>query len=354
MSKNLTYERFGWDPGYGSQKAAYINGTMNTVVMPSVAGIGRIEASGLSLAGLDSQKRGDAPYQVSFEGMEYLVGPNVATYARPIEQLDSSRFVDGPELRAMFYAVCVQLGLSGSKVAVAIGLPVEMLADKGQAEATEKAMARWLVGQHRFRFGGLESALEVIKIRATVAQPLGAWLDWGFNAEGQWARGAEGRKAPVLVIDQGFNTLDLFAVEEGRPSARYTAGETLGMARAAEMIAANVERHHGVRLSLHEADGQMRRLLDGETAGVYVRGETVNVSAEINQALNALASDVLQFIRSRVGKEAGKFRIILTGGGAAALAGRLQKEYPHAEMAPAPALANARGLAKLAISGYLG
>jgi hypothetical protein len=215
-------------------------------------------------------------------------------------------------------------------------------------------MAAWLVGKHRFDFNGVEAAIEVVKIRATVAQPLGAWLDWGFNNTGQWSKGAEGRNAPVLVIDQGFNTLDLFAVENGRPSERYTAGEALGMARAAEMFISNIERRYGVSLGLHEADWQLRRLLDGEAAMVYAHGEPVDVSAEINQAINGLAADVLQFIRQRVRKDAGKFRIILTGGGAVALASRLIKEFPHAELAPAPAMANARGLAKLAISGYLG
>lgn len=354
MANKSSVEKFGWDPGNGVHKAAWVNGQMNTVMMPNVAGVGRIEASGLSLAGLDSQRRGEPPFQVSFEGMDYMVGPNVAAYARPIENIDESRFVEPAEMRAMFYAMVVQLGLSGQRVAVAVGLPVEMLADKGRAEATEKAMAKWMVGQHRFTFGGLESAFEVVKVRANIAQPLGAWLDWGLNEEGQWTRGAAGRTAPALVIDQGFNTLDLFAVEDGKPSDRYTAGDALGMARAAEIISHNVARRYGVQLTLHQADEQMQRRLNGEKPAVYVHGELQDITPEIDQAINSLAADVLMFVRERVKKDAGKFRIILTGGGALALAGRLQRQYPHAEMAAAPALANARGLAKLAISGFLG
>ncbi len=354
MTNKSAVEKFGWDPGNGMMKAAWVNGQMNLVTMPSVAGVGRIESSGLNLAGLDSQKRGEVPFQVSFEGMDYLVGPNVAAYTRPIENIDESRFIDGAELRAMFYALVVQLGLTGQRVAVAIGLPVTMLADKAKAEATEKALAKWLLGPHRFTFGGQESAFEVAKIRAQVAQPLGAWMDWALNEEGQWIRGAAGRTAPVLVIDQGFNTLDLFAVENGKPSDRYTAGDDLGMARAAEMIRQRVKQGHGVALSLHEADARLQQRVNGEKPVIYVHGEAVSITAEIDQALNSLAADVLNFIRERIKVDAKRFRIILTGGGALAMAGRLQRQYPHAEMAANPALANARGLAKLAVSGFLG
>jgi len=356
-SKSATekIEKFGWDPGNGVQKAAWINGQMNTASLPSVAGVGRLEASGLSLAGLDSQRRGESPFQVSFGGMDYLVGSNVAAYTRPIENINDSRFVEGAELRAMFYAVVSQLGLTGQRVAVAIGLPVEMLADKARAESTEKLMAKWLVGAHRFTFDGADAAVEVVKIRATIAQPLGAWLDWGLGEDGQWIRGAAGRTAPALVIDQGFNTLDMFAVEDGKPSDRYTAGDDLGMARAAEMIAQVVSRRYdGVKLTLHQADAQMQRRLNGEAPAVYVHGELQNITPEIDQALNSLAADVLMFIKQRVKNDAARFRIILTGGGALALVGRLQREYPHAEIAPDPAMANARGLAKLALRSFLG
>lgn len=353
-NSNDTVEKFGWDPGNGQQKAVWINGQMNAAAMPSVAGIGRIEASGLTLAGMDSQRRSEQPVQVSFEGMDYLVGPGVAAFTQPIENLDESRFVEGAELRAMFYALAVQLGLAGQRVAVAIGLPVEMLEDKGRAEATEKAMAKWLVGQHRFTHGGTEATLDVVKIRANIAQPLGAWLDWGLDEGGKWTKGSLGRTSPALVIDQGFNTLDIFAVEDGKPSSRYTAGDNLGMARAAETVREVVERRHGARLTLHQADEQIQRRLNAEKPGVYVHGDLRDISAEIDQAINGLAADVLGFVRQLVKKDGGKFRIILTGGGALALAGRLQRQYPHAEMAPAPAMANARGLAKLAISGFLG
>jgi len=356
MSKQIAVEKFGWDPGNGVQKAAWSNGSLHTVSFPNVAGIGRITDSGLTLAGLDSAaRRGDQrPYQVGFDGVDYLVGPNVADYVAPLENISQSRFTAGAEMRAMFYALVTQLGLSAQKVAVVIARPVEMLADKATAEATEKEMAAWLVGDHRFTIDGVETGVTVARIRASIAQPLGTWLDWGLNEAGSWTRGSAGRTAPVLIVDQGFNTLDLFAVENGKPSERYTAGADLGMARAAEIVRAAVMRKHGVALTLHQVDDLVQRRIKGEAAAIYVRGELQPIGPEIDQALNSLAADVLMFIGNALKNDAGKFRIILTGGGALALASRLQRQYPHAELSADPSLANARGLAKLAVSGFLG
>lgn len=353
-TKNIgTYEKVGWDPGNGTQKAAWINGKVTTLTLPNVAGIGKTEATGLNLAGLDSQRCQDVPHRIEFGGVSYLVGPNVSSYARPIERMDTLRLVEGAELRAMLYTVLGLLGLNGCQVGLAIGLPVELVEDKGQALALEKEMAAWVMGQHRFCLNGQEAGVEIVRMRATIAQPLGTWLDWGFNQEGQWSKGAEGRKAPALVIDQGFHTLDLFGVEDGRPSPRFTAGERLGMARAAERIGQSVEQRYGVDLSLHEADSLLRQHISGEKPTIYVRGEMVEIGELVGQALNSLTAEVLQFVERVLGRSAGKFRLILSGGGALALDSRLRRQYPAAEMASTPEVANARGLGKLAASGYL-
>jgi len=321
---------------------------MVTHVVPSVVGVGTTDEGGLGLAGVVRGRRGEVPSIVAFDGVEYLVGPNVARYARPIERMDFARFTDGPELRALLYAALYALlDGGGHRVALAIGLPVEVLQDVELARATEREMARWLVGEHHFTLDGVRTAFEVTAIRAKIAQPVATWFEWGLDLQGQWCKGAAAAKAPALVIDEGFNTLDLLVVEGGRISTRYTDGATLGMRRAAEMTASNVQRRYGVELSLHEADALVQRVVNGRKVQVYVVGEPTDVTAEVRQAVNSLGSDVVRFVERSVGPGR-KFRILLTGGGALALAGRLVRQYGHAEVMPEPVLANARGLGKLA------
>lgn len=358
--------KVGLDPGFGGVKVAEVQmralpeaggfgPVMVTQVVPSVVGVGTTDEGGLSLAGVVRGRRGEVPSVVGFDGVEYLVGANVARYARPIERMDFARFTEGPELRALLYAALWQLLDGGEhRVALAVGLPVEVLQDADQARAVERAMAGWLVGRHRFALDGVRAEFEVVGVRARIAQPVATWFDWGLDLLGQWCKGTAAAKAPALIIDEGFNTLDLLVVEGGRISTRYTDGATLGMRRAAELTASNVLRRYGVELSLHEADDLVQRVVAGKRARVWVVGEQVDVGPEVRQAVNGLSADVVRFVERSVGTGR-RFRILLTGGGALALAGRLVGEWPHAEVMGDPVKANARGLGKLARrKGFLG
>jgi len=339
----------GLDPGFGGVKLAEVQDhDIVTSVLPSVVGVGTLDSGALSLGGVVRGRREAQPYRVGFEGVEYLVGQNVAQYARPIERMDFDRFTDGPELRALFYAALYQLlDGGGHKVALAVGLPVEILQDKARAQRVERNMSAWLVGRHQFTLDDTPAEFEIVKVRAKIAQPVATWFAWGLDLDGQWCRGAKAAKAPALVIDQGFNTLDLLVVEGGRISTRYTGGDALGMRRAAEMAAGKVLQRYGVELSLHEADDLVRRVVSGKRAEVYVEGEPVEVTPQVRQAINAAGADVVRFVERNVGKGR-KFKVLLTGGGALALADRLLRQYPHAEVVEDPVLSNARGLAKLA------
>lgn len=341
--------KIGLDPGFGGLKVAEIqDGQIVTHHLPSVVGVGSTDAGALNLAGVVRSRRvGDQPHRVAFNGAEYLVGSNVHLYARPIERMDFDRFTEGPELRALFYAALYRLlDGGGHRLALAVGLPVEVLQDAAQAAATERAMSAWLLGCHSFSIDGVAAELEVIALRAKIAQPVACWFSWGLTNDGQWDRAKDGR-SPCLVIDEGFNTLDLLVVEGGRISTRYTTGDTLGMRRAAEMTARNVDQYHGVELSLHEADALVQRVVQGKKASTFVLGQSTDVTALVQQAVDALAADVLRFVERSV-SDGRKFQILLTGGGALALAPRLRRQYRHAVVVDDPVLANARGLAKLA------
>ncbi|MCP4359367.1 MAG: hypothetical protein GY796_15240 [Chloroflexi bacterium] len=61
------------------------------------------------------------------------------------------------------------------------------------------------------------------------------------------------------------------------------------------------------------------------------------------------------FLDRAVGKTAGAYNILLTGGGALAMSSMLLRQFPKATVMYEPVLANARGLAKLAARpGFLG
>lgn len=343
----------GLDPGASAVRAGEAReGEVATACVASVVGVGATDTGALSLAGVGrGGRRGPLPDRVAFDGVEYLVGENVTEYAKPIERIDFARFTDGPELRSLMYlALDRLLGSTGRKsetIALVVGMPVELLEDTEQAAQVGRGMRKWLVGRHRFAVNGEERRLEVVEIKTTIAQPAGTWFDWGLDTSGQWARGAQAMKAPTLIIDEGFSTLDVFAVNAGRVSRRNTDGALLGTRRACEMIGESIGRRYRIEVGLHEADELIQHVAVGKKARVYVAGELMDVTPEVNQALNTIGTDVVRFLERAV--DGGRrFKVLLTGGGALALAGRLTRQLGHAEMMPEPRLANVRGLAKLA------
>ena len=285
---------------------------------------------------------------VGFEGIDYLVGGKVAEYATPLERMDMDRFTESPELRALLYLALYRIINGGDhEVGLVVGLPVEVLQDPKQAAQVQRDMSRWLLGDHYFSVDGQPASASIKSVRLDIAQPLASWFDWGMDDKGAWVRGSNGLKAPTLIVDQGFNTLDVISVEAGRISTRYTGGETLGMRRAAESVLDVIGRRYKINMSLHEADDLVQAVVNKGTAHLYVNGNPVDVSKEVKQALATLAGQVVRFVERKVGNAA-RFNILLTGGGAIALGAALLKQYPSATVLDDPVLANGRGLAKLA------
>jgi len=356
MSREIIYA--GLDPGFNAVKIARVQGDdIVTYVLPSSVGEpNRGKKDGLTLAGVVRPRQATRhPFRVVFERTEYLVGPNVADFAEPIDRLDFDRFKDSPELRATFYAAIYRIVNGGAhRVALAIALPVEVVQDKNEALQVERAMRHWLVGEHVFSVDGVETVLTVTNLRAKIPQPVATWFDWGMDTRGQWIKGKAAQRAPTLIIDQGFNTLDVLVVEGGQISHRISEGDTLGMRRAAERLIRSVKHSYGLELELRKANDLIQTAVNGQPAETYVNGQLTDVTGETKRAVQSLAADVHNFLDRTVGKSREAYTILLTGGGALALSVTLLRQFPKATVMYEPILANARGLAKLAIRpGFL-
>lgn len=348
----------GWDPGYGANKFARVsNGELVTYVLTSAVGeANRSKKDGLTLGGVVRPQRiGRRPFHVTFSGVEFLVGPHLSYYTEPIERMDFNRFTDSPELRATFYAGIYHIINGGAhRVALAIALPVEVVQDKAEAIRVERGIRDWLVGEHVFSVDGVETVLTVTNVRAKIPQPVATWFDWGMDTRGQWVKGKASQRAPALIIDIGFNTLDVLVVEGGRISERISEGDTLGLRRAAERLIRTLKHKYDLELELRHASELIQTVINDQKSETYINGQLTDVTAEARRAVQALETDVYNFLDRAVGKTAGAYTILLTGGGALALSRMLLGRFPKAIVMYEPILANARGLAKLAIRpGFL-
>jgi len=334
----------GLDPGYGTIKVTAIgeDGTLRTAYIPAAVGVGTTDLGLLSIGTLGRRRRTLQPDVVALNGVTYLVGHNVHRFARPVERMDFLRLTGGPELRAALYAALARVLPPGqSTVHLMLGLPVQIMADRAQAQATLRTIRGWLVGEHHFTVNDVAYVIQVLAVRA-MAQPAGTFFAWGMDNAGRWVRTRRDLTVPVAICDIGFNTLDLFAVEGGTVIAQYTAGDTLGMRRAADMLIDDVRRRYGVRLSRHQADA----LLQARHPRLHTADGEVALDDLVQQALDVTAGHVVSFLERHW--EAGRQfeRLFFTGGGALALKEVLLRHYPHGVLLPDPVMANAIGLAR--------
>lgn len=348
----MTVRNIALDPGFGGFKAAEVQGdAVKVVTVPSVVGTGSTELGLLDLAGVTGRRRRpDQPYHLAFEGVEFLVGPRVVDYTRPVERLDFQRLSDGAELRALTYATLFEMVDGGKQeLNLVVGLPVEILQGPDAREIVRQLQG-WLVGRHRFAVDSQEAALNIRALRP-MAQPVGAFFEWGLGLDGQWTRDKGDFMVPVAILDLGFNTLDLFTVQSGRINVRYTGGDTLGMRRAATALVESVRRQYQRPLSLHEADELLRRYVKVQgrrNVDLPLAGGQVDVRGLVRAALDTTAGEVTAFVERTWGNGRQFSHLLLAGGGCLALGDRLQQQMPHATLLDDPVTANARGLARLA------
>lgn len=336
----------GYDPGFGNSKAALIeNGEVKTAHLPSIVGVGSTNI-GLLEGFISGSRRRTLPDETSFDGVTYLVGQNVAKYAQPVERMDFQRLSGGPELRALFYTTMHHLleEEANSDVRVMVGLPVEIMQDRKLALATRRALRKWMVGEHEYTVNDKSANLIITSVEV-MPQPAGSYFSWGMDENGEWRKGASTLRDTIAVCDIGFNTADLFVLQSGQIVARYTAGETAGIRRAAEQIISIVHQERGFRLSLHEADAFLHQA-DPELS---THSGTMNLGPVVDQARKSVTASVLQLTERQWG-DARRFRhVLFTGGGSQLLADSLSRAYPHGYVLPNAVVANAAGLAKFGL-----
>lgn len=342
----------GLDPGFGAIKAAALapDGELRQLSLPSSVGVGELDLGWLSLGKLGRRRPQEQPHVVAWNtgGAEeepdgrvnYLTGARVEEYTRVVERMDFLRLADGPELRALLYtALGLLLGSGNHDLALMLGLPVEVMADRTLARSIRDGLRTWLLGTHALILDGEAVTFTVAQLEV-LAQPAGAFFAWGLDNVGQWARETADLQVPVGICDIGFNTLDLFSVQGGRVQGRFTGGDTVGMRRAAELLAHTIKSRHGVTLSLQQADALLRE----RRPNLATADGMMDLSAPASQARAAATGAIIAFLENRWGNGRQFRHLLFTGGGAEALRTDLLRHYPHGIVLPEPVTANALGL----------
>jgi plasmid segregation protein ParM len=170
-----------------------------------------------------------------------------------------------------------------------------------------------------------------------VPQPFGALCTAILGDDGRVVDAdLAGRR--VGVIDVGTYTTDYIVTDRMHYVGAKSSSITAGLAAAYGAIADEIERHYGLELSLPQVDEAVRN------GYVKVEGRRQDVAHLTAPPLGDLADQIVAGVRERWKNARDIETILITGGGAVVLQGRLSAHWPQARPAsPTAAWDNARG-----------
>jgi predicted transcriptional regulator len=227
------------DPGFGNTKICIdgrVSCQQSAVARPVEIGQA---ASGMRVAA-------DSGQRVAFDDFEFIVGAGSWRWGHAIGSMDYAGIV-GPERLALMYAgiaaVTAQVYVDAGRpmaedlgdVYLIVGLPVPLMQDNAQMALIIDSL-RKLKREHRFICDGAQIRFDVVGIKS-IAQPVGAYMDWLYTDELNMREGAE--RADVAIVDLGMNTLDLFVLERGQVRPGYLGGDKVGVRRLLGLLSNN-------------------------------------------------------------------------------------------------------------------
>jgi len=276
----------GYDPGFGGTKVCV--GGKVAWIQSAVS-----RPKGVGLAAIGMKTAGKTAKTVTFNGETLSVGTGSWNRGETLTSLDYNSLVS-PGRLAMFYAALDAPHEQLETSTLVVGLPVSLLQDETQAKPVIDAL-KLMKREHFFTVDGRENLVTIDKIKV-LAQPVGAYMDWLYTDE--MTVNASG-KSQVAVIDIGFNTLDVYAIENGQVLERHISGAEVGVYRLLERIAGDMD--------LAEADA-------------LLRSGALNPDGQ----LSAWLDDILSVLKRTMKNMKGFAAVIPAGGGAVLLGDQLK------------------------------
>jgi len=300
------------DLGFGWTKA--LSGS-RAFVEPSVVGPAEAMFEGL----------GGTPQGVRLweQGREYFIGNLAIQQCRfPWHNLNDNKPDDPKTIRLLKAGLAAVSPVDAGQVRVdclVTGLPVNLFFDQkepleNRLKALQEAPVKAQIGSRQVE---VQVSVGAIKV---VPQPFGSLMDLILDQRGQILR-RDIAKGRVLVVDIGFHTVDLLAVEGLNIISRLSKSTNFGLASAYEALAQRLNK------PLWQVDQLLLRQSAPEASTILQ-----HLAENINRTVESLNERFDTYV--------------LTGGGGGRLAPWLLLNEANKVMLDDPQLANVRGYLK--------
>ncbi|MBN2251089.1 MAG: ParM/StbA family protein [Candidatus Altiarchaeota archaeon] len=321
--------RIGIDVGYGDVKTAVnFNGKTEYFKFPTAVAYAK---DGLVLGGFGTE---NAIKEYEYNGRNYRVGHSALKCSDIFYTRDISFLLTYAPL--LIYASLERIAdiysigldeLMDAEKQLCIGLPLAYW------EEYESRFAGMLAG---FRVAGRHVRFDAVEV---LAQGQGVLVD--FVIDDAWHVNGERANCDIVIVDIGFNTIDVLCVEEGTCSKEWSDMiEGGGICRICESVGNILQKS---RIYLPEQ--AVKDVLMKKQLTIY--GQTRDFSGVIRNASEAYTDMLEQEIRSRWSRFLQRAdRLIIAGGGAYYLSNFDGYPPDFVEVSPLPEYSNSRGFIK--------
>ncbi len=302
----------GIDIGFGFTKATDGN---ETIVFKSLYG----DATEIQFW-VDFQDRSLTDYfHVSIDGKSYFVGELAEQQSGAVSfTLDQERMISD---FMKIFALTVAGVLAGKEIPsdepirVVSGLPVSFF------KQYKDSFREILKGQHSVTYHSPEGGRMVKKFLieevSLLPQPMGSLLNLMMSEDGSISD-PELARSKLGVVDIGFRTTDYTIIDRLRYVERGSRTMDTGIAKAFGVIASKLRENSGVNVELY-------RLYQAVEAGaIKMRGQGFNITKIRDQVYQQLAGTIAGDLDRLWSNDWDVEQILLTGGGAMALASQIQ------------------------------
>ena len=307
----------GLDIGFGDVKGVHAEGVFRMPTAVAHAKSGLLELG--EFAGNEEE--------FVFGGKAFHVGE------KAVEKALSTRSFDFLKKYAPLLAYKAVKDSGKKFTRLAVGLPLAWYTPQNR-----KFFASAL---KKFEINGETLSFERVDV---YPQGVGILMDYRFGVDG---KELSGTAIDGLVVDVGFNTVDVVAFSQGAAAKADSAMfERAGVSRIAQDLILAVQADCGLNLSEQEAK---KVLMDGK---IRVYGAEKNLSVTIEAIAENYVEWLLDLLVSRwEDKLQRSCKLIIAGGGAHFLAGSIPQRYAGIVHVPdQPEFANARGFYKASVS----
>lgn len=314
----------GLDVGYGFVKVT--DGRVG-YSFPSVVGEGHnkptFNVKSAELSVIDDLK-------IGFEDDLYFVGKSAIRHSKFAHRDLSYTRAISDDLEILFFSALSPFCSNPvNEFRVVTGLPVERMHladDLAKRVKGEKMLSLFIDGKLQ------EVKIDIDDV-VVVPQPLGTYWSVYLNGLGQIAEPLEGHTG---IVDVGFRTTDLAAVEDSEYIPEKSKTVPVGLVTAYSDIANYLATTYGLEKESYDLDSIVIK------RKINVAGETIDISGIINKAFEKLAINTLVIINSNW-KTTDFDSLILSGGGGQAISSYMLPQLSQATLTSEPITANCRG-----------